>query len=275
MKRFTVPLLLLLAVGLGSAQGLERKAPPEIDDALKSRVSQFYTHFQRGEYRQAETFLDEESRDLYYNAKKDRIMDFQIQGVDYTEDFRKANVLVVCKTVVQMLGSEPVNMPLNSDWRFEDGNWWMHLSKNRGAEGADAISPFGPMSFNQDLPQPGSGFRPPQQGGVTMQPPTIESLKTMYRLSTDTLTFPKDREGPVSRSMQVKSSSVGKLSVERTTRPIPGIEVTIEGAEIEPGGEATITFTYDPEKAEHVTGRVRVDFVVMPISQPFEVYLDF
>lgn len=274
MKRFMLPLSLLLAAGLCSAQGLERKAPPEVDDALKSRVAEFYTHFQHGEFRQAEGFLDEESKDLFYNAKKDRIMDFQIQGVDYEEDFHKANVLVVCKTVIQMLGSDPVDMPLNSDWRFQEGNWWMHLTKNRGAEGADAISPFGPMSFSQGLPQPGAGFQTPQ-GGVTMQPPTVESLKTMYRLSTNTLAFPRDPEGPVSRSMQVKSASVGKLSVERTTRPIPGIQVEIEGAEIEPGGEATITFTFDPEKAEHLAGRVRVDFVVMPISQNFEVYLDF
>ena len=149
----------------------------------------------------------------------------------------------------------------------------MHLNENRGAEGADAISPFGPMSFSQDLPQPGSRFGQP--GGVAVQPPTLESLKTMYRLSTDTLAFPRDPEGPVTRSMQVKSATVGKLIVERTTRPIPGIEVQIDGAEIEPGGEATVNFSYDPEKAEHLSGRVRVDFTVMPISQSFQVYLDF
>ena len=273
MMRLLLPLSVLLAAGLASGQDLKRKAPPEVDDALKTRVSNFYTHFQRGEFRQAEDYLDEESKDLFYNAKKNRIMDFKIQTVDYEEDFRKAKVLVVCKTVIQMLGSEPVNMPLNSDWRFIEGDWRMHLTQNRGAENADAASPFGPMTFSENLPQPGSRFGGPQAGAPQL--PTIESLASMYRLSTDTLAFPKQSAQPVSRSMQVKSAAVGKLIVEQQTRAIPGIEVEIEGAEIEPGGDATITFTYDPAKAEHVTGRVRVDFLVMPISQTFQVYLDF
>lgn len=273
MTRFLLPLLLLLAVGSAFAQGLQRKAPPEVDDALKSRVAAFYTHFQRGEFRQAEGFLDEESKDLFYNAKKNRIMDFKIQAVDYAEDFQKANVLVVCKTVIQMLGSEPLNMPLNSDWRFIDGDWRMHLTQNRGAETGDAASPAGPMSFSQSVPTPGSQFGAPPGGGF--ERPTVESLASMYRISTDTLSFPKDPAEPVTRSMQVKSSSVGKLTIQRQTRPIPGLEIEIDGAEMEPGGEATITFTYDPAKAEHVQGRVRIDFLVMPISQAFQVFLDF
>jgi hypothetical protein len=254
------------------AQDLARKAPAEIDDALKTRVSSFYQHFQRGEFRQAEAFLDEESRDVFYNAKKNRIVDFKIQGVDYSEDFRKANVLVVCKTAIAMLGSEPLNMPLNSDWRFKEGEWWMHLTEHQRPTGGDAASPFGPMSFNQDVAQPGSNFGP-QRAAVT--PPTLESLAQMYRISTDTLAFPKQVSAPVSRTMTVKSASVGRLSVELKSRPIPGIDVEIVGATIEPGGEATIKFTYDPAKAEHISGRVRIDFVVMPISQAFEVYLDF
>lgn len=273
MTRLAVPLLALLAVASAPAQDLARKAPAEIDDALKTRVSSFYQHFQRGEFRQAEAFLDEESKDLFYNSKKNRILDFKIQGVDYAEDFREAKVLVVCKTVIAMLGSEPLNMPLNSDWRFNEGDWWLHLTEHDRPAGADASSPFGPMSFSQDVAQPGSNFRGPQ--GPTVQPPTIESLASMYRVSTDTLTFPKTSTEPVSRSMTVKSASVGRLSVERKSGPINGIEVEIEGGNIEPGGEATITFTYDPAKAEHITGRVRVDFVVMPISQTFEIYLDF
>jgi hypothetical protein len=272
MMRSALPLLLTLAASAAWAQDLGRKAPAEIDDALKTRVSSFYQHFQKGEFRQAESFLDEASRDLFYNSKKNRILDFKIQTVDYADDFRTANVLVVCKTIIAMLGSEPLNMPLNSDWRFNEGEWWLHLTEHQRPAGADAASPFGPMSFSQDVAQPGSNFGPQ---GATMQPPTIESLASMYRISTDTLTFPKNAKEPVTRSMTVKSASVGRLSVEQTSGPIEGITVNIESGEIEPGAEAKITFTYDPAKAEHVSGRVRLDFIVMPISQPFQVYLDF
>lgn len=273
MTRFAVPLLFAIAATVTPAQDLKRKAPPEVDDALKTRVSSFYQHFQRGEFRQAEGFLDNESKDLFYNSRKNRVLDFNIQNVDYGDDFRSAKVLVVCKTIIPMLGSDPVDMPLNSDWRFNEGDWWMHLSEHKRAAGEQIPSPAGPMSFNHDVAAPGSAFR--GQQGAQAARPTIESLASMYRISTDTLTFPKAATEPVSRSMSVKSASVGRLSLEKTSGPIAGIEVEIEGEAIEPGGEATIKFTYDPAKAEHVAGRVRVDFVVMPISQSFQVYLDF
>jgi hypothetical protein len=272
MTRSALPITLLLAIGAASAQDLARKAPPEVDDALKTRVSQFYQHFQRGEFRQAEELLDPPSRELFYNAKKNRIIDFRIQNVDYKEDYRNAGVLVVCKMIVNMMGHKPLEMPLTSDWRFADGEWWMHLEAPRQPPGADAESPAGPMTFSKEMPPPGSTF------GVKETPvprPTLESLKTMYEISTDTLTFPKDAAEPVSRSMTVKNASIGKLSVEYLEEPLQGIEVTIEGAEMKAGGEATITITYDPNLEKPLTGRVPVSFEVMPISQVFNVFLDF
>ena len=72
----------------------------------------------------------------------------------------------------------------------------------------------------------------------------------------------------------MKNNSLGKLKIERYTRDIPGVEVSIDTPEFDSGADATISFTYDPETAK-LTGRHRVDFMLMPISQMFEIYLDF
>ena len=255
----------------GGAQTLARTAPPEVDDALKSRVARFYSHFQKGEFRQAEDMVDEASRELFYNAKKTRILDYAIGAVKYAEDFRAANVLVVCKAILTFSGTTPVDMPLSSDWRFQDGDWWLHLSERARPEGADAGSPFGAMSFSQQMAAPGSMMTPQ----ASAAPPTIESLSKMYKVSAESLAFSIAAEEPVTQTVEVKNMAAGRLSLERSSGPIAGIEVAIEPASIEPGQDGKIHVTYDPKKAVHGAGRLRLDFTVMPIAQAFELYLDF
>ena len=191
--------LLLLAVAAAPAQlqQLARSAPPEIDQALRERVEAFYTHFQKGQFREAEAYLDEQSKDVFYGAKKNRILAFEVKTIKWAEDFRSANVLVACHTIVPMLGSAPLAVPLASDWRFHNDSWFMHLTaKEPGevsqvSEDPPAATPFGQMQFSQEVAAPG-GFRPPPQAPR----PTIESLKEMYQLSGSGVSFPPDPKSP-------------------------------------------------------------------------------
>ena len=266
--------LIATASAPAQVQKLATGAPEEIDSALRSRVEAFYTHFQKGEFRDAEGFIEEESKDAFYGAKKNSILGFEVKTIKWAEDFRSANVLVSCHTIVPMLGSVPVAVPLAGDWRFHDDNWFMHLEPKEEAESGEtelsqAASPFGTMQFNQNVAAPG-GFQTPQQ----TPRPTVESLATMYQLSTQMVRFPPKPEEPVSRTIKVKNNSLGKLQLERYTREIPGIEVSIDKPEFEAGEEATIELTYHPETVE-LSGRYRIDFMLMPISQMFEVFIDF
>ncbi|MBI1352948.1 MAG: hypothetical protein GC160_01290 [Acidobacteria bacterium] len=270
---FVFMFLLAAAAAPAQLQQLARSAPPEVDEALRQRVEGFYTHFQKGEFRQAENYLDEESKDAFYNAKKNRIMAFEVKTIKWAEDFRSANVLVACHTIVPMLGSAPLAVPLASDWRYHDDSWFMHLTKKEDVEMSEdapvKATPFGQMQAGQEVVPPG-GFRPPPQAPR----PTIESLAEMYQVSADAVRFPAAADEPVTRQVKVKNNSMGKLKIERYTRDIPGIEVSVDQPEFDSGVDATISFTYHPETAK-LGGRYRVDFMLMPISQMFEVYLDF
>ena len=122
MFRF-LPIYLALASAALNAQALSKAVPEEIDSALRQNVSTFYAHFQKGQFRQAEAFVEEESKDAFYTSQKSRIIDFNLKSVDYAEDFRGAKVLVVCKTLVPMFGSQSVDLPLTSQWRLIDTGW--------------------------------------------------------------------------------------------------------------------------------------------------------
>lgn len=278
MTRFATLVLTLVMTALAApAQNasLGTKAPEEIDSALRQRVEAFYTHFQKGEFRQAEAFLEDESKDVFYGAKKDRIFGFDIKTIKWGEDFRSANVLVLCQTIVPLLGSRPVAVPLAGDWRYNDDDWYMHMEVQEGVEATDELlskvqSPFGQMQFNQNVPAPGS-YQAPQQAPK----PTVESLASMYQVSTQMLRFPPKPDEPVTRTIQIKNNSRGKLMLERYgTQDIPGLEVAIAKSEFGAGEETSIEITYDPETAQ-LSGRRRIDFMLMPISQMFEVFIDF
>lgn len=270
MIRLVLVAALAVAGSPASAQ-LARKAPPEIDDALRSRVSAFYAHFQKGEFREAESYVDEESKDVFYGAKKNRIINFEIRTVEYAEDFRSANVLVACETIVPMLGSKPLAVPLASDWRYSEDGWMMHL-KDPGEERekyAVAGSPFGQMQFSQELPEPGQLSTQQQQ----VRMPTIESLADMYHVSATNVQF-RSSTAPTSRSIRIENKSAGKMSVEIASTPVPGLTWELDTADIEPRGAATLTITYDPTERQ-LQGRRRVDLLLMPISQTVTVFLDF
>jgi len=271
LLQFFALLALCASFTFAADEELSRKAPPEIDQALRERVNQFYAFFQTGEFRKAEAFLDEESKDLFYGARKTRILGYEIKDLSYSDDFREAKALVACSTIVPMLGSRPLTMPVSSDWRFVDGSWVMHLEERENPLEKASDTPFGAMSFKQPTaPVPGAGVGPAPQANA----PTLETLAKMFRISTDTLRFPKTGDDPVTRTVLFKNQAKGALTLERYTRDIPGIEVNVSRVEVEPDQELEIEFTYDPT-VKRYAGRLRVDFMVAPLNQPFEVYLDF
>ena len=258
MFRF-LPLCLALAGSSLSGQALSKAVPAEIDSALRENVSTFYEHFRRGEFRQAEDFVEEESKDLFYTSQKSRIIDFNLKSINYAEDFRGAKVLVVCKTMIPMFGSQSVDLPLTSEWRLIDSAWQLHFDTNTGDENSDATTPFGGMSF-----YPNSQ---PSPGSAQIKQPTLESLQEMFSVSAESVKFDDSGNAPTAK---VKNNASGKLIVERVGRGVPGLTVEIDNPQIETGKEATLTFTRDPAAAA-LTGRFRIEFMVMPISQRFSI----
>lgn len=270
MKRFALIAALVVACVPASAQ-ISRSAPSEVEDALREQVTGFYTYFQKGEFRKAEAFLDEDSKDVFYGAKKNRIINFEIRTVDFGEDFRSAKVLVACETMVPMLGSKPLTIPLGSEWKYSEKGWLMHLRDplEDKARVALAGSPFGQMQFSQDLPEPGKLAVQQQMAA----PPTVESLASMYHVSAKNVRFIRSST-PTARDITIENRSRGKMTIERYSGETEGIEVKLDRTELESGETARLTITYRPDIKE-LKGRHRLDLMLMPINQMVTIVIDF
>ncbi len=262
MFRFLTLYLALAGVAL-NGQALSKAVPEEIDGALRENVNTFYEHFKRGQFRQAEAFVDEESKDTFYTAQKTRIIDFNLKSINYAEDFRSARVLTVCKTMIPLFGSQSVDLPLTSEWRLIDAEWQLHFETNTGGEDSDASTPFGGMSF-----YPNSQ---PSGGAPSIKQPTLESLREMFSVSEESLKI----EGAADiQTAKVKNNATGKLIIERVGREIAGILIEIDKPQLASGEEATLSFSRGPD-SDALTGRYRVEFMVMPISQRFSIDVEF
>src|SRR5450631_3189412 len=92
-----VNLLLIAAAGVISLHAqadLFKQAPPDVDQALRSRVNKFYQAYVDGKHRMAMPLVAEDTQDLWFDSDKPKYRSFELIAIKYSEDFRKASVTV-------------------------------------------------------------------------------------------------------------------------------------------------------------------------------------
>ena len=83
--------ILLTSVSLVTAAAqdpadLFRKAPPEVDDALRQRVTAFYQAHVDGKFRAADQFVAEDSKDAFFEAPKRRYLNCLLYTSDAADE---------------------------------------------------------------------------------------------------------------------------------------------------------------------------------------------
>jgi hypothetical protein len=264
-------LILILALSIpsiASAQ-IEPHIPGELVSSLTERVSGFYRDFQEGEFRRAESFVDEESKELYYNVRKTRIMGHEIKGFTWSDDFRSVRVMVTALTLMPMMGSKPLPQPVGSEWRLIDGEWFMHLTPPDERRS----TPFG--TVNPTAAATGAvGTGGLQQNGKAA--PSVASLQRLISLGETEIEFPSGATEPLVHVIEVTSGAPEgfRLKVEPLRTAARGLNVVMDPETIEPGGKGTLTVTYDAAE-NRLSGRRRLDFEVSPTGQRLRVTINF
>lgn len=266
-------LLLILALalpGAASAQ-FEQVAPEELVSSLTSRVAAFYSAFQAGQFRQAENFVDEESKEFYYNIQKSRILGHEVKSITWADDFRSARVMVVAMSIVPMVATDkPVPVPVSGLWKLIDGEWYLHLPAPDQRR-----TPFGIAgpSTAAALGQP-AGTMIPQGAGVKV--PSLEDMRRMMSLDESKVVFPAGLTEAAVKTLGLASSAPAGfvLRVEMSGSAPAGLTVQIDPADVPPGGKAQINITYDPAVGA-LSGRRTLQFEVSPTGQILEATVEF
>src|SRR4051794_2499147 len=80
------------------------KPPVEVDKALRERVQQFFDLHVKGQFRQAEALVAEDTKDFFYKGNKPRYLSCELSKIDYSDNFTKANAVMICEMYIMMPG---------------------------------------------------------------------------------------------------------------------------------------------------------------------------
>ncbi len=223
------------------------KPPAEVDQALRARITEFYQYHVTEEYRKAEKLVAEDSQDFFYVHNKPHYLNFEINAIQYSEHFTKANVRAMCEQYFHGPGFEgrPMKAPSTSTWKLVDGKWFWYVDPEELARG-----PFGKMA-NAGSKAVAGAAPPPSI------PTTFDFVLNLVKLDkTSVILKPGDTQ-----HLTITNTAPGEMSLT-LAQTLPGIEVTLDKAILKGGEKAVATL-----KANDNPHSGTMSFRVMPTGE--------
>lgn len=245
MLRFATSLFLCMGLCLG--QG---KPPAGVDEALRTRIHQFFQFLVDAKYRQAESLVAEDSKDSYYNGQKPHYLSFELKDIQYSDDFTHAKVVTKCETIVTMPGfaGAPIKVDVQSTWKLVDGQWFYYNDPD-----VMRRTPFGKMN-------PGSGGRGP---GLPATIPSDPGL-AMGKVKPDKRAV--ELHVGESGEVTLTNTAAGPMSITLAGQ-ISGVDVKLDKVNLNAGDKAVVSIAPRPG-AKSGTLSIEVDQTneVIPIQ---------
>jgi hypothetical protein len=277
--------LITLFAGIAFAQNPAPqtfKAPPEVEEKLRARVSEFYQYHVNGtvNHQKAYGMVAEDTKEFYFDEKKSTFVSFKITGVKFLDDnFTKASVDLECMQKVdhvEFLNGTVLPVPQTTMWVIENGQWMWHRDPNvvqptpMGPSDLESIRKGAKVTMDQ-LPQltdPKTiqklGQSIVQQSGVDTREVTLSSDKA----SAGQVTFHNGQAGYI------------KLFVDPGTK-IAGFSAVLDKVDVGANENAVLKLSYTPPAPEDgklpamPPQQVQVRLSVEPFHQIFGITVNF
>src|SRR5207244_2127715 len=121
-RRYVIWVMTLrIAFMLLPALVLAQAPATDIDQALRSRVQEYFQDVTDGKFRQAIALVSEQTKTEYFKAAKPLIVVFRIDDLKYASD---GTVGLVTVTIQDRSTGKPTT--LLTLWNIENGKWVLH-----------------------------------------------------------------------------------------------------------------------------------------------------
>jgi hypothetical protein len=243
---------------------LFEKGPPDIDEALRARVTTFYQAHVNGKFRAADALVEEESKDIFFAMDKPRCSSFALGTINYSENFTRAKVMISCDTEMMMMmaGRIPVKMPLLSLWKTIDGQWFWYAEPVVDKE---VQTPFGvhkPQSSEQ-----GSG-----QAGLPGKFVDLAAVSSLVRPNKTEVRFRASE--PSSEKVVLTSQMPGTVTLTLRGKPSPGLTFELDRTTVGKGESATLSLHYQPVEGR-LASATALAVEVAPTNQVITINVAF
>ncbi len=215
-----------------------QKAPPEVDAALRARISQFYQLEVDGKFSQALPLVADDTKDMFVGTSKPTYRSFEIDKVAYSGDLTKAEVVVLVTRLMPVEGflGHPIKTKVPSHWKLENGQWCWYVDPQRDLP----ASPFGPV-------------RPPGMPAATAAPPgaapqglppmaaNTPSPSQFGALTVDKSSVQLKSSGQSTDQVVIHNPSPWTLTLSLATPRIVGFTAKLDHATLNPSGNAVLS----------------------------------
>jgi len=118
----------LLAVLCLLATGASVMASSHGEQSLRSRVEQFYSAVQQGDWPRAEKYLTKDSKPIFRAQSKKPVLGYQIQSIQLAPDEHAASVVVQIP-FMSAAAPRPFLVPKTTQWRLINKGWYLEIPK--------------------------------------------------------------------------------------------------------------------------------------------------
>jgi hypothetical protein len=253
MLRFFAPFLCCLAMpvfGQLTATDLFEKAPPAVEEALKSRVTAFFEAQMAKKYRVADQYVATESKDEFFGADKATCRTSTYVKSVFSDNYTKAQVVTLCEVTFSHTGQRTlVKMPLTSFWKVLDGQWFWYMPPMPEYN----ETPFGKMKLSEVKP----GESEPAQPSFRIPKP--EEILSQIKLSKPSCLL--DSMKISSDEISVTNGTPGTITLALQVGMLPGFSAKLDKSELKPGETTVVHLNYKPssQMKPDVALDVRVD----------------
>lgn len=238
------------------------KAPPEIEEALRARVAKFYQAHVDMKFRMAEEVIAEDSKDFFYNLKKQRYFSFDIVRINYSENFTKATVItgVEVEWRSPRVGIMRVKPPLTSLWRFENGEWYWYVIPQK-----DWDTPWGKMSPGPDNPD-----------RMMKLFKGVDPVAVVQQVAADKGEIRLRGYESSSGSASIANNMPGEIRLRLEAPTLAGLQVKLDRDVLKQGERASISVQYeppttDPKPISQIAVQIEPTGQVINIALVFEI----
>lgn len=243
--------------------------PPEVDAALRARISLFYQAHVDGKFRLADEVVAEDSKDAFFAAAKPRYHSFEIVRINYSDNFTKAEAVVSCKADWFFHGKvSVVSLPATSTWKVVDGKWYWYVVMSN-----ERKTPFGTMHFDPN--------QKPSTGGPAAPPPVMPgdpkelAQRILQSVQVDKKALMLSSYEPSSGEVHIKNGMMGPISLRADINGrFPGLTATLDKTDLKAGESATLKIACEP-KDKTPKPKLTAQIYVEPINQVITVQLTF
>lgn len=248
------------------------KAPPEVDEALRARITTFYQAHINGKYRDAFQVVADEAQDDFIAASKDTYKSCEITKINYSENFTKASVVTACKGEFRWRTERmPATLPLSTNWKLVDGQWYWYVVKHDKVE-----TPFGISSVTPDAGDAKSAPAIPAD-------PVAAARDILSKISVDKTEIQLKGYETSQDEIHIANNMPGPIRITVNSPGSAGLSIKIDKTEIAAGEKATVLFAYSVDDAKAlchdcfkpVKPATSAEINIEPTGQAFHVNVIF